>query len=131
MSEIHGEESPDTTLRRFLDSGVIRLQICGDCGRQIFPPRVLCPRCGGVKLVWSLIAGDGTVYSTTVVRRRVDRGGDYNVCIVELDEGARMLSRVNDVEPTSVQIGDRVQAVIDSIDDRPVLAFVRKSEADS
>jgi len=71
------------------------------------------------------------VYSTTVVRRRVDRGGDYNVCIVELDEGARMLTRVNDVEPTSVQIGDRVQAVIDSVDDRPVLAFVRKSEVGS
>lgn len=131
MNEIHGEESPDTTLRRFLDGGEIRLQTCADCGLQIFPPRVLCPRCGRLELDWSLVAGNGTVYSTTVVRRRVDRGGDYNVCIVELDEGARMLTRVNDVEPTSVQIGDRVQAVIDSVDDRPVLAFVRKSEVGS
>jgi len=41
------------------------------------------------------------VYSTTTVR---DRAGDYNVAIVELEGGARMMSRVDGVAPDAVRI---------------------------
>ena len=131
MKEIEGAESPDATFRRYLETGQIRLQICDDCGRQVFPPRVLCPRCGRPDLTWSVIDGRAVVYSTTTVRQRPDRGGDYNVCIVELTEGARMLSRVNDVAPADVAIGDQVAAVIDKIDDKPVVAFAREAKVTS
>lgn len=125
MHEIEGTLSPGGTFQKYLDAGEIRLQICDECRRQIFPPRVLCPKCGSMHLRWDVIDPCGQVYSTTTVRQRPDRGGDYNVCIVQLTEGARMLSRVNDVEPDTVSIGDRLSATIDTIDGNSVVAFVR------
>ena len=54
-------------------------------GLPVFRPRV------GLD-TWRVSAGLGTVYATTVVRTR---GGEaYNVVLVDLDEGFRMMSRV-------------------------------------
>ena len=59
---------------------------------------------------WIEPAGLGTVYAVTCVRRKAELGGDYNVSIIELDEGVRMMSRVESIPPASVKIGLRVQA---------------------
>lgn len=122
--ETVGAEAPETAYRRFLKSGEIRLQRCEECDRQIFPPRVLCPRCGSERLTWRLVNGRATVYSATTVRQRPDRGGDYNIAIVEFQEGARMLSRVNGVPARNVAIGSAVVPVIDQVDEAPVVMFV-------
>jgi hypothetical protein len=56
---------------------------------------------------WRVSAGLGTVYATTVAR---PRGGEaYNLVLVDLDEGFRMMSRVVGVEPEAVEIGARVR----------------------
>jgi hypothetical protein len=71
-----------------------------DQGRPVFRPRV-------GPATWRVSAGRGTVYSTTVVR---PRGGEaYNLVLVDLDEGFRMMSRVVGVAPEDVAIGARVQ----------------------
>ena len=64
------------------------------------------------KLDWVKASGSGTVYSTTVVRRKPEAGGDYNVALIDLAEGPRMMSRVVGVEPTAVKIGMKVRARI-------------------
>ena len=38
------------------------------------------------------------------MRRKPEAGGDYDVSLIELDEGVRMLSRVEGVPPTEVKI---------------------------
>jgi uncharacterized OB-fold protein len=53
-------------------------------------------------------ARTGVVYATTVVHRPDEE--PYNVCLVDLDEGVRVMGRVEGVEPTEVTIGLRVQA---------------------
>jgi uncharacterized protein len=50
----------------------------------------------------------GVVYATTVVHRRDEE--PYNVCLVDLEEGGRVMGRVDGVAPEDVQIGQRVQA---------------------
>jgi hypothetical protein len=71
-----------------------------DAGRPVFRPRV-----GPV--VWRVSAGRGTVYATTVVR---PRGGEaYNVVLVDVDEGFRMMSAVVGVAPEEVAVGMRVR----------------------
>jgi uncharacterized OB-fold protein len=55
-------------------------------------------------------AGRGAVYSTTVVHRPGEE--PYNVCLVDLDEGVRVMGRVDGVAPADVTIGLRVQANI-------------------
>ncbi len=101
--------------KRYLDAlaaGRFEIQKCGACARHVFYPRVVCPHCGAGDLAWVAPSGQGTVYSTTVVRRKPADGGDYNVCLVDLAEGVRMMSRVVSVPPESVQIGMRVKARI-------------------
>lgn len=49
---------------------------------------------------------------------------DYGVVIVELDEGPRMLSRVEDAEPAEVFIGMRVQAKIVPFEDQNCVVFI-------
>jgi uncharacterized protein len=95
-----------------LAQGQFVLQRCGDCERHVFYPRVACPYCGSAALRWVKPAGTGTVYSLTTVRRAQDEGGDYNISLVDLDEGVRMMSRVEGVEPDAVRIGMRVRARI-------------------
>ncbi len=123
--------APGAAFEAFLRAGEIRLQSCQRCGRQIFFPRTLCPHCGSNALEWRIASGHGTVYSTTIVRQRPDRGGDYNVAIIELAEGARILSRVEGVKPSEVRINMAVTAFIGEIAGTPQILFrVTAPEAD-
>ena len=49
----------------------------------------------------------GVVYATTVVHRRGEE--PYNVCLVDLDDGVRVMGRVEGLAPQDVTIGLRVQ----------------------
>jgi uncharacterized OB-fold protein len=101
--------------KRYLDAlaaGRFEIQKCAACSKHVFYPRVLCPHCGAGGLGWVAASGRGTVYSTTVVRRKPAEGGDYNVCLVDLAEGARMMSRVVSIDPQEVKIGMHVTARI-------------------
>jgi uncharacterized OB-fold protein len=49
----------------------------------------------------------GVVYSTSTVHAR---DGAYNVCLVDLEDGTRMMSTVVGVEPDEVRIGMAVRA---------------------
>ena len=106
---------PSGPEQQFLDklaAGRFEIQRCAGCGKHVFYPRVLCPHCGAERLEWMAPSGRGTVYSTTIVRRKPADGGDYNVCLVDLAEGVRMMSRVVSVPPESVKIGMSVMARI-------------------
>ncbi|MGB3555566.1 MAG: OB-fold domain-containing protein [Jannaschia sp.] len=117
---------PDRTFRAALADGRIRLQHCGTCDRHIFYPREICPHCHGSGLAWRDATGDGTIYTTTVVRRKPERGGDYNVCMVELSEGVRMMSRVDGIPPGDVSIGMAVTAHVGEIDGAPAILLTPK-----
>lgn len=93
-----------------LDAGRFLIQRCGACARHVYYPREVCPHCGSSALELVAPAGTGTVHATTTVRRKPDAGGDLNVALIELDEGVRLMSRVEGVAPTAVAIGQRVQA---------------------
>ena len=114
---------PGPAFDDFLKRGELRLQVCTDCGKQIFYPRTICPGCGSDKLEWHQPSGKGSVYSTTTIRQRPDRGGDYNLSIIEFDEGARMMSRVEGIAPGEVRIGMAVRAAIVTVENEPLVVF--------
>lgn len=117
--------TPELTFRRALKEGRFILQVCDDTKRAVFYPRVISPWTGKSLTSWSQMSGQGQVYSTTIVRRRPDRGGDYNVAIIELVEGARMMSRVEGVAPEKVKIGmDVIAKIISSPEEEPMIVFV-------
>lgn len=110
----------------FLDGlrrGTVLLQRCTETGRFVFYPRAVSPWSGRATLEWVQASGRGVVHSTTVVRRPEKHGGDYNVSLVDLDEGVRMMSCVVGIAPTDVAIGQRVVACIDAEAETPRVLF--------
>jgi uncharacterized protein len=115
---------PAAIWRDNLAAGKFAIQICAACGgRAVFPPRAICPSCGGTALRWQDASGAGTVYATTVVRDRPENGGDRNIALIDLAEGARLMSRVEGLPPTQVTIGMAVTARIAKTDAGPLLVF--------
>ncbi|MGW6397679.1 Zn-ribbon domain-containing OB-fold protein [Streptomyces sp. NPDC055134] len=104
-----------------LSKGIFSIPQCVDCGKLHFYPRVTCPHCHSFALRWTIPSGRGVVYSTTVVRRK---DGDYNVALIDLEEGPRMMSRVVGVEPGRVAIGMPVEAAVQQEGEEPLLVFV-------
>lgn len=118
------ELGPDARYAAFLAAGTFRIQRCGGCQAHVFPPRILCPHCGGTGLDWVTPAGGGTVYSCSTIAARPEAGGDYNVSLVDLDEGARLMSRVEGIPPAQVQVGLRVRAQVSVSADANLVVFV-------
>ena len=115
---------PAAVYRDNLAAGKLALQICAACGgKAVFPPRAVCPHCGSTDLRWQAASGGGTVYSTTVVRDRPENGGDRNIALIDLAEGARLMSRVEGLPPDQVRIGMLVKARIAKTDAGPLLVF--------
>jgi len=119
---------PEKTYFDALRAGTFQIQHCGDCQRHVFYPRMVCPHCGSGVLSWVQPSGKGTVYSTTIVRRKPEAGGDYNVALIDLAEGVRLMSRVHNMAPADVAIGMAVRAEVIRQGDEPLLVFRREGD---
>jgi uncharacterized OB-fold protein len=100
-------ESPLGIYIAHLKRGELGYQFSPSTGQVVFYPRLIAPRTGAADLEWRVSKGLGSVHATTVVHPQ--QGNPYNVCLVDVDEGFRMMSRVEDIEPTQVKIGMRVK----------------------
>lgn len=98
-------------------AGELRYTVDED-GRPVWPPRA--------GLDWRVSRGRGAVHATAVVRPR--DGDPRDLSLIELDEGFRMMSRVEGVDPATVAIGDRVELAWTD-EDPPVPVFRPASDA--
>ena len=104
MSE-PAEKSPLTIFREHCEKGELAYQVA--VGKPIFYPRLAAPGSGSTELEWKVSSGLGTVYATTTL---FPRGDDpYDVSLIDLDDGFRMMSRVEGIDPLEVKIGMRVK----------------------
>ena len=124
MTEHFSGPGPDAIYADYLAAGVFMIQRCGACGAYIFHPRLLCTSCGAPEPAFVAAAGHGTVYSTTVQRRKPEQGGDLNLALVDLVEGPRLMSRVDGIAPDAVAIGMAVTARIVEEHGRRFVIFV-------
>ena len=106
-----------------LDQGRFLIQRCQSCHGAIYVPREVCPHCGSDHVGFEEPKGTGTVYSVTTVRRKADAGGDYNVSLIDLDEGVRLMSRVEQLSPDQVKIGQRVKARVQITNGKGLVVF--------
>jgi uncharacterized OB-fold protein len=119
MPSIH----PEQEFFAHLAQGRFMLQRSASTGGIVFYPRVAEPGTGATDLEWVEASGRGVVYSTTIVHQRPP-APDYNVVLIELEEGPRLISRVDGVPPADVRIGMRVRARIVAESEGPLLVFV-------
>ena len=113
-----------------LRAGELQLQHCAGCGSFQYPPETFCYDCGSNDLQWEAASGGGTVYSFITVHQRYHAAFadnlPYNVSVIELDEGPRLISNVIDIPSDEVEVGMRVKAAPRDLDgERSWLYFER------
>ena len=111
------EQSPLGVYLDHLSKGQLAYQVCTDDNTPVFFPRAVAPTTGSTNLEWRVSKGLGTVYSTTAVYAAKDQP-PHNVALIDIDEGFRMMSRVEDIDPLAVKIGMRVKLRIHPGDDK-------------
>ncbi len=113
---------PDKQYQEFLAQGRFMIQRNRQTGKAFFYPRVAEPGTGCTDLEWFAPSGLGTVYALTVISQRPP-ALPYSVVLVDLDEGARMMSRVDGIAPDQIRIGQRVKAKVIQENEQPLVVF--------
>ena len=127
--ETNTPSGPDAAFQNYLAQGEFRIQQCDGCARHIFYPRVLCPHCGSTQLSWRTASGNGAVHACSVVMGKPGTNTDYAVVLVDLQEGARMMSNVVDCDPHTVKIGMPLKERIVEKEGKPLVVFAPAKEA--
>ena len=104
------QTSPLNAYREHLGAGHLAFQRDTATGKAVFYPRVAAPGSGNTALEWEISKGLGTVYATTAIEQRNEPA--YNVALIDMDEGFRLMSRVETVAAEDVKIGQRVKVRI-------------------
>jgi uncharacterized OB-fold protein len=100
-------EAPNAIYSAHCRQGELAYQVDPTTGRPVFYPRLIAPGNGAALTEWRISRGLGTVYATTVVNNR--NAPPHNVALIDIDEGFRMMSRVEEIDPMAVRIGQRVR----------------------
>ena len=101
--------SPARVWREFPQRYRLEAARCDGCGKVLYPPRLVCPGCGGRSFTTEVLPRDGRVLTYTVIR--VPPAGfteqtPLPIALVELDNGVRLMVQIGDVEdPENLEIG--------------------------
>jgi hypothetical protein len=89
-------------------------EVCPHCQAKLFPPRDVCPECGGEAKTEYQFSGKGEVYSFTVMHDApagFEENSPYTVALVKLAEGPMVTAQLTDLGEAPVQIGMPVEMV--------------------
>ena len=120
-------------------SGKLMLQKCQRCATFNFHPKPWCIECGSRELEWTEARPFGTVYSYTVSRSVAMNFSGWQaelpvlMCLIDLDDGARMYGQVTHCQPDELRIGMRVEAYFEAISEEagiPKFRPARQSAAE-
>jgi uncharacterized OB-fold protein len=101
--------------------GRLLIAQCSACHRVHHYPRPFCPHCWSEDVHPVQAGGAGTLYTYSVVyvndlapfKERLP----YVAAIVELDEGPRLMTTIENIEPERLQVGMAVTAVFRPVND--------------
>jgi uncharacterized OB-fold protein len=112
------EERPfnDISYERFLSEEKLMGSRCQKCGTLAVPPRSICIKCYGSEMEWVEMNGKGKLAAFTsiaigppfMIKEGYDRKHPYVSGVVELEEGTRVVARIEGVDaskPETIKIG--------------------------
>ena len=111
-----------------LAQGALSFQRCSACGHAWLPARSECPACLSGRWAWEKAAGGAKLISWVVYHvafhPAMAKRLPYNVAIVQLDEGPRLISSVVGVDDAeTLKIDQRLQLRIEQEGDTAVPRF--------
>ena len=107
------------------------LQRCAACTTLRHPPRPTCPTCTSFEVEWVPASGRGRVWSWVIAHPPVlpafAERAPYNVVVIELEEGVRMIGNLLDVANEDIVEGMDVVVAWDDVEDGVALAAWRRA----
>ncbi len=85
---------------------------CVKCSSISFPPRLLCPACFSDQREWVELSGRGRIYAFTrnrIVPRGYIQEAPYITAMVDLEEGPRILTSIQNAAYEELGIGQAVR----------------------
>jgi uncharacterized protein len=85
---------------------------CGTCGAIAFPPRPICPGCGGRQFDPVRLAESGKLLTYTIIRvapAGFEDQSPFALGIAELDDGVKLTAQVVDCDFAALKVGLRVR----------------------
>jgi uncharacterized OB-fold protein len=129
--QLLGDSSADDEMK----TPDLMFQRCSQCEYLRFPPAPVCPECLSHEFGWVQDSGLGRVWSFCIYRRAFDpafaKAVPYNVALIELDSGPRMISNVLGVDEDEIHIGLRVIAAPEKIGHNRHLVYFRTVEEEA
>lgn len=105
-------------------------EVCPHCDAKIFPPRDVCPECGGEAKTAYAFSGKGEVYSFTRMGNApagYEEQSPYTVALIKLVEGPIVTAQLTDLGEDEVKIGMPVEMVTRKLrsdgDERGMLVY--------
>jgi uncharacterized OB-fold protein len=99
--------------------GKLLLQYCDQCRQHQFYPRLYCMHCDSTVVRWVPASGRGVIYSYTIIHQNKSpefvRDTPYNVAIVQLEEGPRMMCNIVETHPDELRVDLPVMVVFDAV----------------
>lgn len=99
--------------------GELHMQQCLDCNHIRYPINHVCPKCLSSRTGWKRLSGRGEVFSSIVFHQVYHPGFakevPYNVALIQLEEGPRMISNVVGIPANQVRVGHKVEVVFDRV----------------
>ncbi len=99
----------------------LRIQRCRDCTQYYFYPRPFCPHCHSENVEWRTVSGRGKLHTYVIAHRGHPAfESPYVIAMVELDEGAKMMTNIVGVEdptPEKLPVDAAVQIVYQDVND--------------
>jgi uncharacterized OB-fold protein len=97
------------------------IQKCASCGVLRHPPRPMCPACNSMDYTSERASGRGRIWSWVIAHAPVlpsfaDKV-PYNVIVVELEEGVRMIGNLLDVDNDAIEEGMQVTVDFEDIEE--------------
>ena len=90
--------------------GKLLLRKCAQCGRLQQPPSPMCPNCGSLEWDTEESSGRGTVHSWILSHHPTQPDeAPRIVALIELDEGVRLVSNLQDIDSADVKNDMAVQ----------------------
>lgn len=106
----------------------LRVTRCDECGRVEFPPRAVCPQCSAPgSASWVTASGRGHVWSFVTFHKRYlaepAPQPPYNVAVVQLVEGPRLITNIVSADLTEIRVGMPVEAVFETREGTAAVRF--------
>lgn len=106
----------DISYRQFLSEEKLMGSRCRKCGKLFLPPRPICTECSSGDMEWKEVKGKGKLCAFTVisvgppfmVEEGYSREHPYCVGVVELEEGPRIVARIegfDNTRPENIKVG--------------------------